>query len=830
MRGEVAIFDLDGSEPYFHNSPDPRRGSVPDITYRNVDDLDVVSAHERSIADDLHRDLAEILRSDRKLFWQEGAVQEKLGMAAAKTKTAAVGAMRKGMKFLKAKGSMYLAGGEGGGIDGGGEDEPDEEGDADGGGGGGGGGSQSRWVGRGNYAYEGGFTNEKSEEDARIAFATFFVCLYGDVTTYLTQQSPGAPPVPDGQKFMKHRAQCGDLPGSGMFLLAANFLRSGMFDAFATARREEVMMRRPVPEDATLFALVTNRHRSSRIDYSPINVRHSARLIATRADFPGRYLIDWHNRVRERVLLLTSAQASYGGGDFAREVSQLAEDCRESGAILVDTMMVLWTRMQEGRGMQWKKAHLALQVLRGLLLDGPISAVTEAMDGLASVRVLKSYTETLRGQNARLVRDVASEIYSLLVDAPLLLARRRECTNARRLARDSRPSPSKKVGFREFQGFRKIHLAMRPAGSAVAPAPPAPVGDLLVRGVGGAVGAGVASNRADAADRPGGYSDDLLSMSVFAADPTPPHAAASANNAGFGGQLLLVPAGGPQPGNYSSDLLALSFGASPSPQASATSNEGSSGGRALVDPFSMHEMSLAATQSTGRQQSMSAGSSASANCTNDLFALNFGATSSHLVGTTTSNQGSAEVKALVDPFSMHEMSQATPRTGPPTAHIPPSNSTQSRSSPATPILAVVGNNHSIPPQPPMSNMVNSFPAQHPQHSQNVTSQSIMTAQTRPLPPMNSPLPVLNPMSIPPAQGWNHPASYHQPQQPWSNASPAFAPNGFQPNQTMQAQNNSAPVNPNGVPPVGYPMMTQGAHQFQQTAYSQASFMPPNPPM
>ena len=78
---------------------------------------------------------------------------------------------------------------------------------------------------------------------------TFFICLYGDVTTYLMQRSPRTLPVPDGQKFMKHRAQCGDLPGSRMFLLAANFLRSGMFGAFALARREEVMMRRPVHED-----------------------------------------------------------------------------------------------------------------------------------------------------------------------------------------------------------------------------------------------------------------------------------------------------------------------------------------------------------------------------------------------------------------------------------------------------------------------------------------------------------------------------------------------------------------------------------------------------
>lgn len=360
-------------------------------------------------------------------------------MAAAKTKLAAISGMKKGLKFLKGQVASAAGGGSSKDVNNGGEvNDPDED-EVDVDGTGGISTNQSRLVGKGNYSYEGGFPIEASEEMARIAFTTFFVCLLGDVRSYLTQSTPGAPPVPDRQKFMKHRAANGDAPGSGMAILINNFLRGSMFDTFAEARREEVIRAYPVSENAPLFALVTNYHRVQKIAFSANDVRQSVRQIATRADFPGRYLIDWHIRVRERVSQLTSAQAY--AGDFSRDVSKLAEDCHESGAILVDTMMVLWTRMQEGRGMQWKKAQLALQVLHYLLLNGPVTAITEAMDGFASIRILKSYTETMRGQNAKLIRDASTEVYMLLVDTSVLFARRRECMNARRLAKDPRPSP-----------------------------------------------------------------------------------------------------------------------------------------------------------------------------------------------------------------------------------------------------------------------------------------------------------------------------------------------------------------------------------------------------
>jgi len=212
--GEVVLFDLDSSsqqfngEPYFHNMANPQR-AVPDLTRRNVDDMDMASARMVSIADILYQDLTECVKADKKLFWQ-GAVQEKLGAAAAKGKKVASAAMKKGLKFIKSKTSKVdeketseRTSGEGGGGDGGGEndnvdddDQQQQQGE----------GSLTKLVGKGNYAYEQGFSSEKSEEDARIAFSIFFVSLLGDIRTYMTQQTPGQPPVADKEKFVKYRA------------------------------------------------------------------------------------------------------------------------------------------------------------------------------------------------------------------------------------------------------------------------------------------------------------------------------------------------------------------------------------------------------------------------------------------------------------------------------------------------------------------------------------------------------------------------------------------------------------------------------------------------
>jgi len=265
-------------------------------------------------------------------------------------------------------------------------------------------------------------------------------------------------------------------------------------------------MRRAVAADAPLFALVANHHRSNKIDFYLNNVRNSVREIASDSSLPGRYLISWNESVRRRALDLTSMQAY--NGDPKKALTQLTEDCRETSTILVDTMMVLWTRMQEGKGLQWKKTLLALQIFSELLLNGPINAIAEAIDGFASIRVLKSYTEALRGQNSALIRVAASEIHSLLVDMPLLFARRRECVNERWLLLNPKPSLKKETRMiRGISQFKKFHDALRLDGARVVQAPP-PVADLLQYPT-------TAGENA-----PNNVQNDLLSMNVAAPQPT----------------------------------------------------------------------------------------------------------------------------------------------------------------------------------------------------------------------------------------------------------------------------------------------------------------------
>ena len=761
IAGELVLFDLDNSlhqqgygsnDPYFHNIANPHQ-SVPDLTRRNVDE-NMDAARLVTSADVLQQDLTECLRMDKKIFFQ-GAVQEKLGMAAAKGKKVASAAVKKGLNFLRGmseRADSSLTKSDSAVGDG--EEDLDEEGD----------GSVtvlSKLVGKGNYAYENGYSLEKSEEDARIAFTAFFVDLLGDIRSYLTQQSPGTPPVPDKQKFVKYREANGDTPGSGMFFLINNFVRSQMFDCYVEARLKEVQLRRSVPEDSPLFALVTNHHRLNKIDFSMNSVRQTVRQIATQNNLPGRYLIDWNTKIRDRVLLLTAAQQSFNI-DFGKAVTQLTEDCSESSTLLIDTMMVLWTRMQEGRGMQWKKSLLSLQIFRNLLLHGPLNVIAEGIDGFASIRILKSYAETLRGQNSKLIRDVAMEIYSLLVDLPVLFARRRQCMNSRRMVKDPKPSPLRKE-TRMVSGiskFRNIHIALRPAGAPVAPAP-VQVDDLLLRGTTPAATSSSAGSR--------NYSDDLLSMGVAAA-PSP--------------QVTMSGVVPPPPGNYSSDLLSLSFGAAPQPQLLATSNAESG---AMLDPFSMYEMSQAVAATTTPPSQPEPQQSAP----KPSFASSVTSVMTSPPGQsfqTMPNAPTASQNAQVHPHPYQQTPFNAMASG--VMSYQPVQNTQQQFQPQGGMNPYMMTNQ--PMQAPQPSLVNqAFPTTNyggrPVSFQNATHG----------PPMN------NPMTIPNAQG------NQQPQQPWMQG-PLVQNNGLQPPPPQNSASIQAPA-------AGNPM-TQMTSQYQQGTY------------
>lgn len=793
ITGELVLFDLDNTlhqqqgygsnDPYFHNVANPHQ-SVPDLTRRNIDE-NIDAARLVSSADVLQQDLNECLRSDKKLFVQV-AVQEKLGMAAAKGKKAASAAVKKGLSFLR---GMSERGADGSftksdSTVGDGEEDLDEEGD----------GSAtvlSKLVGKGNYAYENGYSNEKSEEDARIAFTAFFVDLLGDIRAYLTQQVPGTPPVPDKAKFVKYREANGDTPGSGMYFLINNFVRSQMFDSFVEARLKEVQMRRAVPEDSPLFALVTNYHRLNKVDFSMNNVRQTVRQIAMQDNRPGRYLIDWNTKIRDRVLLLTTTQQSFNF-DLGKAVSQLAEDCSESSTLLIDTMMVLWTRMQEGRGMQWKKTLLALQIFRNLLLHGPINVIAEGIDGFASIRILKSYSETMRGQNSKLIRDAASEIYSMLVDLPVLFARRRQCMNLRRLRKDPKPSPLRKETrmASSISKFRNVHIALRPAGAPVAPAP-VPVADLLLQGTEPAT--------TSTSSGSGNYSNDLLSMSFVT--PSPPITTG-------GGGVPPMPVVAPPPaGNYSNDLLSLSFGAPAQPPVAATSKAGSGGG-AMLDPFSMYEMGQAATATMLPSQPAPKQSAPQQPAPQQYAPKPTTATS---VPAAIGNSSSQPFQSTMNVPIMAQNAPGQPQP----AHATPSNALTSGAMAYQPGQHAQQqyqhqggmNPYSMMPnqlvqgQPQPSPMNSSFPPMNnggrPPLSQPMPMQPQNTMNG---PPVNNP-PMNNPMTFPYAQG------YHQAQQPWMQGQ------GFPP-PTQNSANIQAPA-------AGYPMMPM-APQYPQGAYPNAT--------
>ena len=412
--------------------------------------------------------------------------------------------------------------------------------------------------------------------------------------------------------------------------------------------------------------------------------------------------------------------------------------------------------------MQWKKSLLSLQIFRNLLLHGPLNVIAEGIDGFASIRILKSYAETLRGQNSKLIRDVAMEIYSLLVDLPVLFARRRQCMNSRRMVKDPKPSPLRKE-TRMVSGiskFRNIHIALRPAGAPVAPAP-VQVDDLLLRGTTPAATSSSAGSR--------NYSDDLLSMGVAAA-PSP--------------QVTMSGVVPPPPGNYSSDLLSLSFGAAPQPQLPATSNAESG---AMLDPFSMYEMSQAAAATTTPPSQPEPQQSAP----KPSFA-------SSVTSVVSSPPG--------QPFQ--PMPNAP--TGAPNTQVLPQPSQQSHFNPMTngvmSYQPIPNTQQQFQPQRGMNPyMMTNQPMQAPQPS--LVNQAFPTTNYggRPVsfqnamhgPPMN------NPMTIPNAQG------YQQPQQPWMQG-PLVQNNGLQPPPPQNSASIQAPA-------AGYPMM-QMTSQFQQGTY------------
>jgi hypothetical protein len=215
------------------------------------------------------------------------------------------------------------------------------------------------------------------------------------------------------------------------------FVQSQLFDEFAKARVDELKAQVPAPRMGDpLFLHVMHFHRTQKIDFNPQTVKGTARQLFNSIG-SATFVIQWSTNIRSRAMALTSNTAYQG--NYMDAVAKLTEDCREVSTFLVDVMAVIWSRIRGSRGMQWKHALLALNLLRNLLLHGPLVVVTEATDGLDKIRALKTFSDTMRSQNAAQVRSTAIQVYELVVDRAKLFSQRRACAERRYLIKSPLP-------------------------------------------------------------------------------------------------------------------------------------------------------------------------------------------------------------------------------------------------------------------------------------------------------------------------------------------------------------------------------------------------------
>lgn len=371
----------------------------------------------------LAQDLGDILKTDKRILYGESAL-DKMGETAAK----ATKAVKNTFLKMKNKGKQYLqqrSGSMNESSTGAGEGPSDE-----------GGAGESKSL-AADYIYTEGCHNEICEEEARVAFATFFLCLFGDMRWYLSTPKSGQVPVLDRNRFLQQKRSTGDGEGTAIWPLLQNFCQTQMLEEFAKARIEEVRTREPITADAPLFARCAHYHRQHNIDFGLISVRRISRQLSESS--PARLTGMLQTNARKNAMTLTSNKTFEG--DYGQAVAQLIEQCRESTAVLFDVMSVIWLRIRDSRGMQWKHGYHALQLVRNLILHGPLAAVTEATDGLEKIRAMKYY-ENMRKPAADQVRSAAMDVYNLLVDRSRLFSVRRFCAARRREIKEPKPRVS----------------------------------------------------------------------------------------------------------------------------------------------------------------------------------------------------------------------------------------------------------------------------------------------------------------------------------------------------------------------------------------------------
>jgi hypothetical protein len=424
--GEMIIIDLDNNEMETRgmNPVDVVR-RIPDL-FRNAMTEQGVPSAQMSASDMLAQDLVDLLKVDKRTLYGESTLTNVSETAAKATK-----AVKSGFLKLKNKGKQFLSKASASNSF-----EKDDVEQAEGGpvpp-------SELNTL-LPDFIYTQGSQNEIAEEEARIAFTSFFLSMFGNMRWYLSA-NPGKLPQLDRKRFLQQKQAMGEGENTPIWPLLQNFCQTQMLEEFAKSRVEEVRTRQPVTLVSPLFSQCANYHRLHSIDFSVVNVRRVARQVAQ--SNPSRPMLQ--TSARRMAMLLTSNRTFEG--DYNKAVAQLVDHCRECSSVLFDVMSVIWVRMRDCKGIHWKHAYQSLQILRNLLYHGPLAAVAEATDGLDKIRLMKFYNDNMRSQICTQIRQAASQVYSLLVDRSKLYSIRRLCINKRRTLRKADPGVVRSLAF-----------------------------------------------------------------------------------------------------------------------------------------------------------------------------------------------------------------------------------------------------------------------------------------------------------------------------------------------------------------------------------------------
>ena len=418
--GEVVIIHLDTNQMETRGM---ESGTIlqrlPDLFRQGVDQMKDQAAAgigaASSASELLAQELFELLKQDKKVLYGESTLGNVSETAVKATK-----AVKKTFTKLRDKGKQYLQQRTSSNSVLSGEvsqtPEPDAVSE-----------EQEDNSNAADYIYTEGCYNLMAEEEARVAFTTFFLAMYGDMRWYLTTPPGTQIPALDRKKFLQQKRQLGDGEGSPMWPLLNNLCQTQMLEEFVKARVEEVLKRLPVSPDMPLFLQVAAYCRQHRMDFGILTVRRITRQLAEAS--PVRLTGMIQTNARRTAMSLTSNKQFEGDTTIA--IAQLVEQCRESTSVLFDVMSVIWLRVRDSRGLQWKHALHAFHILRNLLYHGPMAAISEATDGLSKIRAMKYY-DNIRPACAQQVRAAAATIYNLLVDRAKLFHIRRVCAERRR--------------------------------------------------------------------------------------------------------------------------------------------------------------------------------------------------------------------------------------------------------------------------------------------------------------------------------------------------------------------------------------------------------------